>query len=474
MTRGIVSVLAALAVLSAPSGSVSAPPARQEAAAGLEKALAFFCGKVAVQGGYVWQVSADLAKREGEGKVGPTTVWVQPPATPTVGLALVDIHAWTGRKDAFAAARATAHVLVRGQMRSGGWIARIDLDPARRRRYAYRVGPEPSSKARTWSSLDDDQTQAALRCLTRFDQVTAFKDKTVHEAARFGLDSLVKAQFPNGGWPHVFRGPPDPAKFPVTPASYSPTAQYTRIKAHWDLYTINDNLMSDVIDTLLLAGRVYSHAPYRQAALKGGDFLLLAQMPDPQPAWAQQYDVAMRPAWARKFEPPAISGGESQSVMRTLLDLYEQTGQRKYLAAVSKALAYFKRSLLPDGKLARFYELKTNRPLYFTRDYTLTYSDADMPTHYAFKVSSGLGSIERRLKALSARPWRAPSAPSGKPSRPSPQTIRRILDAMDARGAWVEDGRLRYWGKSDPTRRVIRSATFARNARLLAAYIAGR
>ena len=31
------------------------------------------------------------------------------------------------------------------------------------------------------------------------------------------------------------------------------------------------------------------------------------QMPDPQPGWAQQYDYDMRPMWARKFEPAAIT-----------------------------------------------------------------------------------------------------------------------------------------------------------------------
>ncbi|GIT30923.1 MAG: hypothetical protein Ct9H300mP1_29690 [Planctomycetaceae bacterium] len=55
-----------------------------------------------------------------------------------------------------------------------------------------------------------------------------------------------------------------------------------------------------------------------------------AQMPTPA-AWAQQYDLGMHPAWARKFEPPSGTGGESQGVMRTLIFLYQKTGRKDFL-----------------------------------------------------------------------------------------------------------------------------------------------
>ena len=65
----ILALTAAAEVVLAADGA----PAREEASAALDRAVAFFRGKVAVQGGYVWRYSADLSKREGEGKVGPTT-----------------------------------------------------------------------------------------------------------------------------------------------------------------------------------------------------------------------------------------------------------------------------------------------------------------------------------------------------------------------------------------------------------------
>ena len=50
--------------------------------------------------------------------------------------------------------------------------------------------------------------------------------------------------------------------------------------------------------------------------------------------------------------------------------------------------------MLPSGEIPRFIELKTDTPLYFTKEYELTYSDADMPTHYGFLIENKLEKIE--------------------------------------------------------------------------------
>ena len=170
------------------------------------------------------------------------------------------------------------------------------------------------------------------------------------------------------------------------------------------------------------------------SAEKGGEFMLLSQMPEPQPGWAQQYDHGMHPAWARQFEPPSITGGESQSVMRALMLLYRETGKLKYLEPLPRALGYYQRSILPDVEnpseirrracpgrtpcVARFYELKTNRPLYVTKGtrvtaagqgvtnvdgYALSYSDQSVITHYAVLTSgAGFSEIEKEYKTLLA------------------------------------------------------------------------
>jgi hypothetical protein len=124
-----------------------------------------------------------------------------------------------------------------------------------------------------------------------------------------------------------------------------------------------------------------------EALKKLGDFLLLAQCPEPQPGWAQQYNLAMEPAWARKFEPPCVSSAETLSALNTLQDIWLVTGEEKYRAPYASALAWLERSKLPDGQYARFQELHTNKPLYFVKDtYELTYDDSNLPTHYGFKL----------------------------------------------------------------------------------------
>ncbi|MBN9517824.1 hypothetical protein J0H58_04770 [bacterium] len=461
--------------LTAQTARADEPDLRAQASAGLRRAVAFYRTSVATEGGYLWRYSDDLARREGEGKATATQTWVQPPGTPAVGLAYLGAHEATGDPYYLEAAAEAARSLARGQLRSGGWDYRVEFAPKLRRDHAYRA--DGGAGGRNVTTLDDNTTQEAVRFLMRVDRAAKQKDTVVHAAAVFALDSLLKAQYPNGAWPQRYDTFPDPAKFPVRKASLPETwpRDYPG-KDYRSYYTFNDNSLADVIDVLFEATRVYGDGKYRRAAEKGGDFILLAQLPDPQPGWAQQYDVDMHPAWARKFEPPAVTGGEAQGVMLTLLRLYRETGEKKYLEPLPRALAYYRKSQLPDGRLARFYELKTNRPLYFTKDYKPTHADDNLPTHYAFKVSSRLDAIEKeyaRVKDLPPGGGKEPTtAPPGKVTVAQVAAVKATLAALDDKGRWVEGGRLKYHGPDDPTRRVIDSGTFVRNVRLLSAYLA--
>lgn len=438
----------------------------------LEKAVRFFDEQVSVEGSYAWRYTADLSRREGERRIENQGGWVQEPGTPFVGEALLELYRLTGDEIHLQAARRTAMSLVNTQLHSGGWPALIVFDPQERKRYAYRVDGEPSENARNITTLDDDMTQSAFRFLIRYDEASGFSDEPVHETIEYGLTKLLEAQFPNGAWPHVFHGELiDPDKHPVKAADFRDDGNYTRIREHWTLYTINDRLMTDVINTLALAHQVYGENRFLEAIRKAGEFLLLAQLPDPQPGWAQQYDYDMHPAWARRFEPPAITGSESQQVMHSLMDVYLITGDTRFLDPVPRALQYYRDSLLPDGRLARFYELETNRPLYFTQEYELTYQDDDLPTHYAFKVSSQLDRIARRYERIQSEPWKAPVRSVPEVANPSAEDVLSIITAMDERGAWVEDGRMQEWGDDDPATRIIQSRTFVMNAITLASYL---
>jgi PelA/Pel-15E family pectate lyase len=449
---------------------------RDRAAKALRQATAFFRTKVATEGGYLWRYSDDLARREGEGKASATQVWVQPPGTPAVGLAYLGAYQATGDPYYLEAARETAMALVRGQLRSGGWHYAIEFDPSLRKKVAYRIDGG-NDKSRNVTTLDDNTTQTALRLLMRVDQALKFKDAKIHEAAEYALSSLLKAQYPNGAWPQGYDRFPDAAQFPVKKASFPESwPRAPQRKDYWTFYTLNDNVLADMVDVMLEASRVYGEAKYRQAAEKAGGFLLLAQLPDPQPAWAQQYDPDMHPAWARRFEPPAVTGGESQGALRTLLRLYHDTGDKKYLEPVPRALDYLRKSRLPDGRLARFYELKTNKPLYFTKDYQLTDKDNDLPTHYAFKVPDGTEAIVReyeRLKKLDPAELKKPAAPRW-PELTAALTakVKEVIAALDDKGRWLSNGRLRSQGGDDPTKRIIECQTFITNVGVLSQYLA--
>lgn len=450
---------------------------RKEAEEGLRRAILFFDQQVARHGGYVYQYSADLKEREGEGMAGPDEVWVQPPGTPAVGLAMLKAYERTGAPEFLEAARHAGECLIRGQLRSGGWASSIDFSDAGRRKYAYRMNPDRPKPGDNWTTFDDNKTQSALTFLMRLDQATKFRDERIHEATQFALEAVLKAQYPNGAWPQGYQQFPDPTQFPVVPASFPADWPRAFPQANYRLfYTFNDNAIADTIDMLFLAAQVYSEPRFRAAALKGGDFILLAQLPEPQPAWAQQYDFAMHPVWARKFEPPAISGSESQGILRILLKIYLQSGDRKYLEPIPRAVAYLRGSRLPDGKFARFYELRSNQPLYFTKDYRLTTDDRDLPTHYSFKVSDNLAGIEReysRVSQLSSDEMAQlrRSASEGRGGRPGAKQVRAILEALDERGAWVEEGKLQYH-ENDSTRRVITTSTFIKQIEALSRYLA--
>ncbi len=451
-----------------PSAAVrAADPSRDDVVAAMRKAAGYYHDVVAVRGGYVYYTSLDLKVRHGEGVASPDQVWVQPPGTPTVGLAYLAAYRGTGDRWHLDAATDAARALVYGQLKSGGWTNAIDFDPRGARSAAYRNG---QGRGKDNSSLDDGITQGALALLMRVDEALDFKDAPIHEAAKFGLDALLAAQFANGGFPQVWTGPADPR--PVVKAAYPQYDWRTenRIKAYWTQYTLNDDLAGDVAETLIVAHEVYRDERALAALRRLGDFLLLAQMPEPQPAWAQQYDAAMRPIWARKFEPPAITGRESQDAIGALMTVHSKTGDAKYLAPIPRALDYLAKSTLPDGRLARYYELKTNRPLYMTSKYELTYDDADVPSHYGWKVSSHLDRLRAEHDRLAAgRP-----APSSN-GRPSAKQVSAILAALDESGRWVSepDGSpLVGQPKFRQGERYLSSEVFSRNLTTLSRYVA--
>lgn len=471
---GCIKPIVACLVAVQPLVALGAPKAgnqdvnREEALEALKKSASFFRHQVASHGGYVYYYSPDLKERWGEGKWSADTIFVQPPGTPTVGMAYLKAYEATADPFYLAAAREAAAALVAGQLQSGGWTQAIHFA----RPQCGRWGNYRKRAGGNWnySSLDDGQTQAALTFLIRTDRALGFQHAEIHDAALYGLKALLQAQFPNGAFPQVWQGPVE--RQPVMKARFPDYDWKTegRVKNYWDFYTLNDNLAGDVAKTLITAHQIYEDARYEHALKKLADFLVLAQMPDPQPGWCQQYNYQMFPIWARKFEPPAITGWESQDVMETLIRVAHHTGDKKYLEPIPRALAYFEECLLPDGKIARYYELETNRLLYMDSEYQLTFDDSDLPPHYAWKQPARLEGIKKAYHAV-----RAGNDPARSRSSPAPpEKVRRIIRSLDDHGRWISvysGERLTGQPGFDPGYRYVSSLVFSRNVEILSDFL---
>ncbi|MCA9177295.1 MAG: pectic acid lyase [Planctomycetales bacterium] len=473
IAAGALSLLASAITNARALGADEADDAALRAAVvqAMRKAADYYCGQVARDGGYVYHYTLDLQTRWGEGLAREHEIWVQPPGTPTVGLALLAAHRATGDAFYLDAAREAAESLAFGQLRSGGWTNKVDL-ASRSQGRRFQGGDQRRDGN---SSLDDGQTQAALLMMVRADEALGFKHAALHESALLGVKSLLAAQFPNGGFPQVWTEPvrPQPANLRASYPDYDWRTE-GKIKEYWDMYTLNDNVCGYVVETLAESHRIYRSQACLDAIRRLGDFLVLAQLPDPQPAWAQQYNYRMQPIWARRFEPAAVAADESQEIIETLIRIAELTGDKRYLEPIPRALSYLSKSRLPDGQLARYYELRTNRPLYMERgagkEYRLTYDDSNLPAHYGWKWPC-------RVEQLEAA-WRRATA--GQPA-PQPtmselrQEAERIVAGLDGEGRWVSvyagGDRLVGQPKFAPGATYLSSAVFSDHLEALAAYL---
>jgi len=423
--------------------------------AAMKKAVTYATQHLAREGGYASSYDKEGKIGEVEHGESPTIISIQPPGTTTMGLAMLRAWRATGDELFLKAARDAAGALIKSQLASGGWDSDFDFAPDKVKRYHLRsrweAGDKDTGKRRNSTTLDDNKTQSALMLLLEVASEPAFKDDTaLLQAKKAAFDALLAAQASNGAWPQQFSGPADPA-VPVLKASYPETWSRTFPAAKYTSYhTLNDGNLSEIAKVLTRAYELEKDPRYLAALKKLGDFFLLAQMPEPQPVWAMQYDHDMHPAWARKFEPPSVTAYESLEAMETLHDIYLLTGDDKYLAPMQAALAWFERSKLPDGTHARFYELRTNKPLFFVKDtYELTYDDAHLPTHYSFK-DERQEDIDRFKKRL-AQPREqflqqlaGPQTPKewAKRARGAADKARRAAESLDSEGRWIKNDRI--------------------------------
>lgn len=265
------------------------------------------------------------------------------------------------------------------QRENGGW-PQPGGDPIN---YQKELSEEQKSKIKkdkkkTDTTIDDQATTREINYLA--EAYARTRNRRYLTAAENGVDYLLWAQHSSGGWGQFF---PDT----------------TGYRKH---ITFNDNAMIDVLEVMrAVATRRDGFSALRpelaQAAQnaidRGIKCILRCQYVQngTLTAWCAQHDRdTFRPAKARSFELPSLSGSESVGIVRFLMGIENPGPEIKN--AINAAVTWFEKVKIQDmdtrlvrddqgkaidriifpspGKViwARFYDLETNRPFFTGRD----------------------------------------------------------------------------------------------------------
>lgn len=436
--------------------SAYAEPKATDALTAMKKAARFMSEEVSYRGGYVFYYAEDLSMQWGEIPARPTQIWVQPPGTPAVGMMLLDAWKITGDPDYLSWAKRAADALIYGQYPEGGWHYLIDFDMPGLAKWYEDVavkcwGWEEYQHFYGNCSFDDEATTAPTNLLLALYEATL--DPLYLPPLTKALDFILRAQFPNGAWPQRF------------PLMYEhPQHGRPDYTSH---YTLNDGVQSQNVETLWNAWEKLGREEYREAAVRGMDFYIMAQLPEPQAGWADQYDHDMNPAWARNFEPPAVAVIQTMRCIQALEWFYTLTGDQRYLVPIPSAIDWIERSEINKEKSKKFtnprsgnvsdythsyyYEPVTNKPIVAHRSGTglddekfwIT-NDFEGMYGYGPPFVVNLEPYKReyaRINALSpdeALAEHVADRLKNKRIRKAGATwVETIIDALDNRGAWV-------------------------------------
>ncbi|MGC9316575.1 MAG: pectate lyase [Armatimonadota bacterium] len=243
------------------------------------------------------------------------------------------------------------------------------------------------------------------------------------ETAEFTLS----AQHPDGAWHSDY---PAPAR------------------SYLELPMLNDRVTISSVRELML---VYQHAAaprYLQAIERTGQWLIEHQLDEPTPGWAQHYDFDDRPAWGRRFEPPCACSAPSIEVIDVLISIHLLTGDSRYLQPIPAAVAWLDRARTGPNEWARFYEIKTGRPLYAATEHEpwLRYErDEELYGGYAQWGSWPFETRRERWERLQEIGRLALIAEEAAPM--SPEQARELIEAEEeyVREVCAPDGFLGAW-----------------------------
>ncbi len=286
-------------------------------------------------------------------------------------------------------ARRVADTIVSFQTPAGGWGKNMLRDvPVRARGQSYtgdnvsaflKPGDNDAPAEGNWNyvgTFDNGATTTELKYLALVAAANPGADgDTYRKAALRGLEYMLTAQFPNGGWPQVF---------PLQ-------------GGYHDAVTYNDDALGDVTEVLTFAaeGRNgFDFVPQglrdraRTAVDRAVECILASQVriDGKLTVWGQQHDaLTLEPTSARNFEPPSLSSSESAGLLVYLMQVKNPSprvvdsvhaGVAWIRAAALKDVAWVK---IPNDRVlqaqpgapllwSRYYDLKTGKPIFGDRD----------------------------------------------------------------------------------------------------------
>ena len=298
---------------------------------------------------------------------------------------------WYGSPEA----RHTADVILSFQTPAGGWGKNMNMSGSARVKGQSFVPdnsnrlPSPGDfdapRDPSWhyvGTLDNDSTTTEMHFLAKVQANVSHGDGEAYRAAFLrGVQYLLAAQYPNGGWPQVWPlegGYHDAITF-NDDAVYNATEMLTDIsEGKPEVVFVPADLRSKATTAVANALKCMLAAQFRVS----GRLTI----------WEQQVDMlTLKPVAARNYEPAALSSEESAHLLTYLMSLQQPSTQVK--AAISdgiswlRAHAIYNRAVVggrstPEGRhlidqdgagplWARFYALDTEKPIFGDRDKTL-------------------------------------------------------------------------------------------------------
>ncbi len=314
---------------------------------------------------------ADAAAVQAEVAANKMTNALRAPSGGDFKLSLKTGDAWYASDEA----KQLADAVISYQTPTGGWSKHLGFTKGPRQPgMQWSSQNEPGHPAHYVATFDNGSTTEEMYFLANVWQATKREDCKAGFVK--GLKFIFAAQFPNGGWPQV----------------------YPLEGGYHDDITFNDDAMTHVLE--LLQG-IKTHEPeftflddsLRQQAAEalaaGIRCVLKIQIVQngTKTAWCSQYDsLTLQPASARKMEPATLSGMESAQLLKFLMTITNpapeivaciESGlkwlENAKITGMGKTNVNGKTSYEPDAAStevywARFYDLKTNKPLFPGRD----------------------------------------------------------------------------------------------------------